>query len=192
MGSEPMPAGEPARQSASQPACQYCRIPQTIVCQKHVEKCFKTHHFGHISSQSYRRVQSRWKMQTVGWKIIRGSGRCHRERENGDRSLETRPIMRTVHEKFIIRNAKESGDRSSEIHRKSASGTRKWRPFVGNATDNAYRSAENQPTGSTGTREWRPFVRNATENADRRAEKDALPPSDLAQPQTPGSLVSRL
>ena len=63
-----------------------------------------------------------WKVQTIGWKIRRGHGRCHQERENGDRSSEMLPNMHT--------------------HRKSASGTRMLRPFVGNATEHVNRSTE--------------------------------------------------
>ena len=45
-------------------------------------------------------------MQTVGWKLRRGNGRCHRERENCDRSAGMRPIMHTVRQKFSIGNTK--------------------------------------------------------------------------------------
>ena len=36
-----------------------CKTTKTSVCQKHVEKCTKTYHFGHISGQPYRGIQSR-------------------------------------------------------------------------------------------------------------------------------------
>ena len=100
----------------------YCIIPQKIVGQKHVEKCLKTYHFGHLSGQSYRSVQSkenanRWaENQTWPW-----------PRPSGNQNL--RPFVRNAADNAyrsseIQHRERENGDRSSEMHRKSASGTR--------------------------------------------------------------------
>ena len=39
--------------------------PKTIVCQKYVDSGTKAHPFGQLSGQSYRGVQSGWKIATV-------------------------------------------------------------------------------------------------------------------------------
>ena len=96
----------------------YCRIPQKNVGQKHVEQFLKTFHFGYISGQSYRSVQSkenanRWaENQTWPW-----------PRPSGNHKL--RPFVRNAADNAyrsseIQHRERENGDRSPEMHRRSA------------------------------------------------------------------------